>query len=452
MQNEIKPLWLYLNKSDIETELRQCREEGRNLTGVEAEFDRVLALDLEDLSHQPAAQALLDRTIGLPLLPDYPYHEPDGLEEIRAARPASRPTLPALELDDEALLDKLHGAWTGRCTGCLLGKPVEGWNREKMWGYLKDLGRWPLDDFFRYDIATQEVREKYRLDADRAYADKVAYMPEDDDTNYTTTGFAILQRRGRDFTPADVANFWLQEIPVIHTCTAERVAYRNFCNLLAPPASASFRNPYREWIGAQIRGDFFGYAVPGNPELAAEFAWRDASISHVKNGIYGEMWAAAMIAASFVTADLGQIIEAGLGQIPEKCRLADDVRLAMAWHAEGCDFDTAVERLHRKWDENNAHDWCHTISNAMVVAIGLLWGEGDFGRTLCRSVQPCFDTDCNGATCGSIVGIIHGRAALPERWAGHIHDTLHTGVTGYHVVKLEEMARQSLELVLRLRA
>jgi ADP-ribosylglycohydrolase len=449
MSNTVKPIWLYLSHTDIETERRQCEEEGRDLSLVEAEFDRVLALDLEDLSNQSAAQDLLDKTIQLPIRADYAYHEPDGLEEIRAARSSTRIELPALDLDDATLLDKLHGAWAGRCVGCLLGKPVEGWHRPKMWNYLKSLGRWPLNDFFLYDIVPPDEREKYDLHHAWAdvFADRVAHMVEDDDTNYTTTGFAILKKHGRDFTPSDVANFWLNQIPIIHTCTAERIAYRNFCNLLSPPASASFRNPYREWIGAQIRADFFGYACAGNPELAAEFAWRDASISHVKNGIYGEMWCAAMIAAAFVTSDISTIIQAGLDQIPQRCRLAEDIRLVIEWKEEGIDYDAAVERLHARWDETKAHHWCHTISNAMVVAIGLLWGESDFGKTICRAVQPCFDTDCNGATTGSILGIMHGRKALPEVWAGHIHDTLHTGVAGYHVVKLEEMARQSVEIV-----
>jgi hypothetical protein len=277
-------------------------------------------------------------------------------------------------------------------------------------------------------------------------------MPEDDDTNYTMTGLAIMQQYGPGFTPQNVADFWLNNIPLLHTCTAERIAYRNFALLVPPPASAEFRNPYREWIGAQIRADFWGYTAAGNPELAAEFAWRDASISHVKNGIYGAMWVAAMTAAAFVTDDIPTIIRAGLAQIPAKCRLADAIESVLEWQEVDVDYDTTVYRIHEIWDEKRGHDWCHTISNAMIVTAGLLWGAGDYAQTICRAVQPCFDTDCNGATTGSILGILHGRSALPAAWVDVINDTLHTGVAGYHTVKLADITRDSLKQMARIHA
>ncbi len=443
----MKHAWLYLSETGIETERLQCEQEGRDLSSLDRDFERVLSLNLEDPATQPSAEALLDKTIALPMQPGFAFVEPSDLEGIRAARPSNGPDLPSLSLTGAEMEDKIHGAWTGRCVGCLLGKPVEGWRRDRMYGYLKDLGRWPLNGFFLFDVATLEAREKYHLASVRWFADQVDSMPEDDDLNYTTTGLAILKKHGRDFTPEDVANFWLSDIPILHLCTAERVAYRNFTRLISPPASASFRNPYREWIGAQIRADFWGYAAPGNPELAAEYAWRDACISHVKNGIYGEMWVAAMTAAAFVTGEVRTIIEAGLAQIPANCRLASAIEDILEWHDLEIDYDTASYRIHEMWDENRAHDWCHTIPNAMIVAMGLLWGERDYAKTICRAVQACFDTDCNGATTGSILGILHGRKNLPGEWVDVIHDTLNTGVAGYHSVRLVDLARESKGIV-----
>lgn len=442
----MKHIWLYLSRGDIAIEKQQCEEEGKDLTPLLEEFDRVMSLDLEDLSHQPSAEALLDKTAELPVRPDYPYYEPSDLEEIRRSRPSHRPQISSLSLSDKELEDRVYGAWLGRCCGCLLGKPVEGWRRPRMWGYLKESGRWPLRSYFSWNVS-EEIRQKYHLNPNAPFIEKVTYMPEDDDTNYTTAGLAIMKRYGPDFTPTDVANFWMSNIPILHTCTAERVAYRNLCLLIPPPRSASFRNPYREWIGAQIRADFWGYVSPGNPERAAEFAWRDACISHIKNGIYGEMFVAAMIASAFVTDDIPTVIQAGLGEIPERCRLRANIDRVLSWYSEGVSYDEAIERLHSAWDENRAHDWCHTMSNAMLVVIGLLWGEGDYARSLCRAVQGCFDTDCNGATVGSIIGAMQGARALPREWTSVIHDTLQTGVAGFHQVKISDLAKETLKQI-----
>lgn len=450
MPEPFPPIWLFLSRTDLETELRQCREEGKDVSPLlrpeGTRFERLLAGDPAGPPDQAEAAALLDASAALPVRADFPFHEPDDLASIRAARPAHRPRLAGRVPADGELRDHLHGAWLGRVAGCLLGKPVEGWRRPRMWGYLRETGRFPLSGYFSLD-APAEVRERYDVRPERCFLETVRHMPEDDDTNYTTIGLALFQRHGPAFTPLDVAGFWLREIPVLRTCTAERVAYRNLCLGIPPPGSAAYRNPYREWIGAQIRADFWGYAAPGDPQRAAEYAWRDACVSHVKNGIYGEMWSAAMIAAAFVERDPRAIVEAGLGEIPERCRLAGAVREVVRWRDAGLDYDAASERIHEQWDENRAHDWCHVISNAMVVSLGLLWGEGEFGTSLTRAVQACFDTDCNGATVGSILGILHGGRSVPQEWTEPFQDTLETGVSGFHRVRVSEMAETTFRLV-----
>ena len=333
----MKQRYLSIDQGFIAVEREQLLDEGRDITSVAAEFD-ALAQRTTDLDADPGLQAraaaLLDACASLPMRSDYAYDEPSDLEGIRRARPSDTPFWIVTDPGDEYLFDHVLAAWLGRCAGCLLGKPVEGWRSPAMWGFLKDQGRYPLTDFFRSD-ALAELYEKHKVSRDRAYIDRVTHMPEDDDTNYTVTGLAIMKQRGAGFTPEDVADFWLQNIPILHTFTAERAAYRNFVNLIPPPASATYRNPYREWIGAQIRADFWGYAALGNPELAAEYAWRDASISHVKNGIYGEMWVAAMLAAAPYVKDVEDVIKIGLGEIPAKCRLAEDIQQVIGWYHRG---------------------------------------------------------------------------------------------------------------------
>lgn len=439
---------LFLCRDDLKVERQQLLDEGREITPLFAEEFEQLDNPMmeEDPSYQTRAQALMDQAASLPFRADYPYVEPSDLEGIRAERPDG-PRKFRKKLKDADLRDRLLGAWQGRCAGCLLGKPVEGWRSSQMWPFLKDQGRYPLKDYFRSD-APQGLFEKYGIVRHpwSAFIDRVTHMPEDDDTNYTVTGLAIMAQKGADFCPEDVATFWLQNIPILHTYTAERIAYRNLTNLVPPPASASYRNPYREWIGAQIRADFWGYAAVGNPQLAAEYAWRDASISHIKNGIYGEMWVAAMLAAAPFAQDAREVIELGLSEIPAKSRLAEDVQQVLAWYDMGQDYEQAIQNIHAKWDETWGHHWCHTNSNAQIVTMGLLWGEGDYEKSICRAVQACFDTDCNGATVGSVMGMLHGAEALPEKWIGPLNDGLDTGIAGYYHVKISEMAERTFEM------
>ncbi len=438
--------WLLLSAGDLAVEWQQASDEGRDLAAVAGEYAALQALDLGVEAHQQRAEALLDRIQELPTIAGYAYQEPSDLAGIQAARPAAA-ALGAVP-DQATLYDKALGGWLGRACGCLLGKPAEGrraWQIEK---YLKAQQRWPLDRYFSLQAPAGVAEEcGFRTTSQGLYEEGITCMVEDDDTNYTVTGLAIRAQCGPDFTPSDVARFWLANIPILHVCTAERIAYRNLVQSIAPPASATFRNVYREWIGAQIRADFFGYVAPADPARAAGYAWRDACISHIRNGIYGEMWVAAMLAAAYVCDDVEAVLRAGLGQIPARCRLSQAIERTIGLRQRGLSYDDAVADLRSRWDENSGHHWCHTISNAEIVAIALLWGQKDFERTICYSVMPGFDTDCNGATSGSVLGVLLGSQALPAKWTAPLNDTLLTGVAGYHRVSLSQMAAETVTLM-----
>jgi len=449
---------------DFETELMQAGQEGRDLrplSGLIARLKRTRPGKEDRLDAGAGARwvasyfEFIDTVQTLKLRRDYRYVEPVDLAGIRKARPRAE-RLPRWTGNRRAFLQGLHGGLLGRICGCMLGKPVECWHRKDIRLYAETTGNWPPTNYFRMATKRETQRMAGKLmvrsptvaNKNGCLLPEINGMVEDDDTNYTVTGFGIVKRFGGHFTPADVASFWLQEIPILHTCTAERVAYRNLAGCVPPPKSASYRNPYREWIGAQIRADYFGYANPGNPERAAEWAWRDASISHVGNGIYGEMWVAAMLAAAYVEKDWPRIIRAGLAQVPARCRLREDVEAVLAAHEAGVPYEEAVELIHARWNEALSHDWCHTNSNAQVVAMALLYGGDDFTTAISRSVMPGFDTDCNGATVGSLWGVRSGVEALPSIWTRPIRNRLRTGVSGYHDVKVDELAEEMVDVAL----
>jgi ADP-ribosylglycohydrolase len=274
-------------------------------------------------------------------------------------------------------------------------------------------------------------------------------MIPDDDLNYVLIAQEVIEKYGKEFTPSDVASAWLALQSRDCYWTAERVAYCNFIKGFSPPESARYKNPYREWIGAQIRGDYYGYICPGQPEKAAYMAWKDASISHVKNGIYGEMFVAAMLAVAAVSSDIEEIIEGGLAQIPYTSRLYEDVMAIVEAYKNGVCQKDCFDMIHKKYDEYTSHGWCHTISNAMIVVASLLYGNGDFGKSICMAVETGFDTDCNGATVGSVLGMIIGFEKIPEYWKKPINDKLYTSLFGIEAVKISERAKLTMKHIVK---
>jgi ADP-ribosylglycohydrolase len=121
--------------------------------------------------------------------------------------------------------------------------------------------------------------------------------------------------------------------------------------------------------------------------------------------------------------------------------------MVLTWKQEGLGWEQAIDRIHQKYNENLGHDWGHTISNAIIVCVSLIYGELDFERSIGIAVISAFDTDCNGATAGSIVGMILGAKALPQKWILPLNDQLKSGVDGFGLVKISDMARRTVDVI-----
>ena len=427
----------------LSDEYMQCIGEGLDVQGLKSEFDAVKGLEA-GAQKALAADALFMQLKDLPLRKDFGFIEPNELSDIRAARPQHERALRTP--DANALKDKIAGAWYGRIAGCLLGKTVEGIRTEELIPFLKESGNYPMHRYIVTDDLPKVYATRYRYGfAGRCYADKILNAPSDDDTNYTCLYQKLIEKYGRDFTSDNVCDIWQNRQPKTAYCTAERVAYMNMNKGLKPPFTAIFENPYREWIGAQIRADYFGYINPGDPESAAEMAWRDARVSHVKNGIYGEMFVAAMIAWAAVEDDIPAIIRAGLNEIPEKCRLRQVARCLLAKFESGESEEAVFQWIHSLYDEHTGYGWCHTNPNALIVCASMLYKGADYGAAICRAVQTGFDTDCNGATVGSILGMRRGMGCIDKKWTAPLAGTLDTAIIGVGKVSIDSLIETTLQ-------
>lgn len=426
-----------LERRIIQSELIQRREEGCDVGDIGTRIDAALA---DETVADGAFKKLYDELAALEPEASFPYVEPSELEAIRALRPDG-PRRMAANLAENEIRDRIHGAWLGRAVGCSLGKPVEGWPRRRIDRYLESAGALPLDDYIPYAEGVIMPRLK------SSTRDNIECMARDDDMDYPILGLLALESKGADFTSRTMADVWLSRMPFRLLYTAENAAYRNFVNGRWPPESAAWRNPFREWIGAQIRADIFGYATPGWPEKAAELAFRDASISHAKNGIYGEMFVAAMLAATFSTSDIAEIIDIGLSEIPANCRLAEAVRDTLAWCRTWSGWEEVWDRINQRYGHYHG---VHTINNAALVVMGLMFGADDYQKGIVVAVRGGWDTDCNGATVGSILGARFGASELPAKWTGVLNDRLLSSVRDCNDNRISELAQRTHRIAMQM--
>ena len=433
--------------------------------------EQVAALDVEqDDMNFEAVDPLYQALEELPNDPAFTYVQPNDLDGIRRERPAGPRQLGSVAETD--LLDKLHGAWTGRSAGCALGKPVEGMGirgqqgmigRRAIRTYLENRNQWPLDYYF----SGADAGDGLQIHCPKSQRENIAFMEPDDDIHYTLIALRVLENFGPDFKWNNVAATWNTSLPYYAICTAEAQAIMNYNNAvprkplqLADGAwsqstwvtseyTSTHRNPYREWIGAQIRADGWGYACAGNPERAAEFAYRDACWTHRANGIYGEMMFAAIMAAAFVVSDPIELVNIGLSEIPQNCKLAEACRAALAQVPACKDFHDFMD-----WVEEHYGDLSgvHTVNNALVVIGSVIFGKMDFHQSICSSVEGGWDTDCNGATCGSIVGAASGARGLNSSLVAPLNDTIRPSVIGFQEVSMTELAERTLKVYQRVSA
>lgn len=436
--------------------LAAARLDGVDVDDLAAEWEAAggsLVAPVSGATPEPASEQL--RTHGRALLdgldqravPDaLRLAEPDDLDTILGLASAA-PALPSV--DAQMLADRIHGAWLGRAAGCLLGKPVEKIPREGIRAIAQSTGNWPLSSYFTERGLDPDIAARYpwnRRSRPTSLVENIDGMPEDDDLNFPLIALDLLERVGDGFTTDDVALSWLANLPGGRVFTAERIAYRNLLDGYEPEIAGAVRNPFRDWIGAQIRTDVYGWAHPGDPGAAARLAAIDARLSHGRNGLYGALFAAAACSAAVTASGVGDVIAAGLSVVPVGSRFAAAVRHGAELGAGPLESEEALDRVYAEY--GHLH-WVHVLNNAAVLAFALVRGDGDYERTITTAVSGGWDTDSVGATAGSIAGGLLGASALPSTWIGPLHNRLASSVPGFDGIGFDELARRTVALAQR---
>jgi len=395
----------------------------RGLDPILRQAERALTKALHALQARPIDRALAAQ-------------EPNGLRAIRGLRPRGpRRIWPALQ--DHAYADRLAGALLGRMAGCTLGAAVEFWSVPDMESWAREIGQ-PFPPVDYWQAVPRPDKKRYGASRCDAYTrGKMNGVPVDDDIVYTLLGLLILEDHGPDFTVADVGRAWRKYLPL--ACTAEKVALDNLNRGVPAHRAGETDNPYCEWIGADIRSDPWGYLAPGWPERAAEMAWRDAMISHRRQGIYGEMYFSAAIAAAFTVDDPVEALRLGLTEIPRDCALAKAVRWALRVAPRIRDYKQARAAMDKRFAGMHR---VHTINNACLTVWGITIGGTDFTKVISETVAMGLDNDCTAATAASIVGAVVGRRGIPAHWTRPFRNTVHSYLIGRRRFRIDDLLRR----------
>ena len=294
-------------------------------------------------------------------------------------------------LNSEVYRDKVLGCWTGKNIGGTLGAPYEG----KL-------------ELFDIHFYTQDLKGN---------------PAPNDDLDLQLVWLKAIEEKGLfQINERVLGEYWLAH--VTGPWNEYGVGKFNMANGFPPPLSGFCNNDvWKNSNGAWIRSEIWACLFPGEPDEAAPYAWYDACVDHADDGIYAEIFTATLESAAFVESDLRKLISYALARIPADCRVARSVKIVLDAFDAGEDWKTARQKV---LDDSADLGSFQAPANVSYAIIGLLYGKGDFGRSVCLAVNCGDDTDCSGATCGAVLGIINGRTGIPKEWIEPIGEAIKT--------------------------
>ena len=315
-------------------------------------------------------------------------------------------------MDLTTLYDKIYACWLGKNIGGTLGTPVEG--------------RMEVMDLTWYPV----------LDPQGA-------LPNDD-LDLQLLNLHAMETYGTRLTAEDIAAEWSEHCffpwdEYGHAGTAMRYGFK-------PPVSGMFDNHFTDCMGSPIRSEVWAAVAAGKPRLAAYFAWQDAVVDHAGGeGVFGEIFNAALEAAAYLSSDVPALIREALTYLPSTSRVYGAVSLLLTLYEEGTTLLDAREQVLARYGSPNFTDAPQNIAFGLA---GLLWGE-NFEDAILKVVNLGYDTDCTVATCGALWGILYGREGIHPKWAEPIGDGIQVSpaIRGFRAPRdLDELTTRCISL------
>lgn len=326
-----------------------------------------------------------------------------------------------IEKNTDEYFTKTYAGWLGKIIGIRMGSPIEGWTYDKIKGTYGFVDRYVQD-----------------------YDDYAA----DDDSNgplFFIRSLLDFSSKGENLTPDDMAETWLNYVSNGHGffwwggygISTEHTAYRNLKNGIGAPESGSIRqngHTIAEQIGGQIFIDSWGFVKPGDPVGAAELAKKMICVSHDGEALYGGAFVVACISAAYTACSVREIIERALPVLPENSIYRKVVMAVMDYYDSDSekDWEGCYRFIHRNFGYDRFPGNCHIIPNAALIILSLLYGEGEYGKSIYICNSCGWDTDCNAGNVGAILGVYTGIDGIPDNLISPVKDlVLASSAIGY---------------------
>jgi hypothetical protein len=330
------------------------------------------------------------------------------------------------QISMEDYADKVAGGWLGQAIAVLWGQWTEGkWQGEMVPFDLEDWYRikpeisekaWAIEDrqerqeFFRKHINDKSNWEIWTPDN----------MSDQDDLYIEFLFFHSIMKNGLDVTATEMAEDWVRYLDINRVWCANKAAYQNFQKGIWPPWSGHPRNTtWGDAIDFQIEADLFGLISPGLPRVSNYWGDKVGHMMNYGDGVYAGMAMAAMYSEAFFESDPRKLAEYSLKAIPAESGYAKMVRDVLDLHQRYPDWQDAWKKLEPKWGRKDGElvSGVYVPINGAYVYMGLLYGGGDFWKTMNISMRCGRDSDCNPSSCAGILGTILGMKGIPDHWA-----------------------------------
>ncbi len=296
-----------------------------------------------------------------------------------------------IKLNKKEIRDKIYACWLGKNIGGTMGTPTEG--------------------------------EREINDVSGFASPKGEPLPNDD-LDLQLVWLIAMEDVGPNMIDSHIlGEYWLKCItPEWNEYGIGKANLRQ--GIPAPMSGEVFNEKWKDSNGAWIRSEIWACLAPGLPDTAVKFATEDAIIDHgMGEGTYGEIFTASVESAAFVEKDIRKLINIGLSKIPQDCRLAKTIKLVCDCYDNGIEWKETRNKI---VEINQDMGWFQAPTNVGFVILGLLYGEGDFKKSVLRAINCGDDTDCTAATIGAILGIINGTEIIPQDWKEYIGDKIIT--------------------------